>query len=348
MLNKFLFTFAAVATSLACGLYAEGAAGRQAVRWTTNYDEGVQQAKAASKPIVLFFTGSDWCGWCTKLEEEALDTAEFGEAAGGKFIFVKLDFPLYSNQDPQTKAQNKSLQQKYDVRGFPTIVVVDPVQNQPIGTSGYRPGGGKAYADHLLKMVNDYSGYKQKVSALERSKYSGNDLKQLYEKSKELKLVNDSTKIVKKGMESDESLYFLVERYRFLAEEGQINGKECTTLRQQILALDPLNEKEMHYQIALTDFETNCIDMERDNSSPEKAVAPLVAYIDKFGSKDREHLWRLQLIVSQVYLDKNEMPTALKFAQASYESAPACVQPELSRAITNIRSQIHSTRYSNP
>lgn len=347
MFNKILFTCVAVLSTMACCLYAEGAVGRQSVKWITNYDEAVQQSKAASKPMLLFFTGSDWCGWCSKIEEEAIDTPEFAEAAGGKFIFVKLDFPLYSHQDPQTKTQNKALQQKFDVRGFPTIVVLDPVQNQPIGTTGYRPGGGKAFADHLLKMVNDYSGYKQKMGALDRAKYSGNELKQLYEKSKELKISNDATRIVKKGMGSDESLYFLLERYRFLADEGQINGKESVALRQQILSLDPLNEKEMHYQIAVTDFETNCLSMEKESYSPELAVAPLIDYMDKFGSKDKDNLWRLQLIVSQVYLDINEMPTALKYAQASYESAPACVQPELARAITNIRSQIHSSRYSN-
>jgi protein disulfide-isomerase len=293
--------------------------------------------------MLLFFTGSDWCGWCNKIEEEAIDTPEFAEIAGNKFIFVKLDFPLYANQDPQVKAQNKALQQKFDVRGFPTLVIIDPVQNQSIGTTGYRPGGGKAFADHLLKMVNDYSGYKQKIGALDKSKFSGTELKQLYEKSKELRLTNDSTRIVKKGMSSDEAHFFLVERYRFLADEGQIHGKECAALREKIMAHDPLNEHHLQYQIAVIDFETNCDEMDGVNSPTEQAVAPLITYMEKFGGKDKEHLWRLQLLVSQVYLDKNEMTKALKYAQASYEAAPACVQSELSRAISSIRSQIHSS-----
>jgi protein disulfide-isomerase len=341
MLNKLLFVFGAILCVSSFGLIAEQAtSGRATIKWLTNYEQAVQQSKASSKPLVLFFTGSDWCGWCNKLDEEAFETADFASAAGNKFIFLKLDFPLYSNQDQQTKAQNKELQQKFDVRSFPTVIVVDPKKNQQIGVTGYRPGGGKSFADHLNKLVNDYSGYKQKMSALDQSKYSGAALKLIYNKAKELGLALDATKVVQKGMQSDESLYFMAERYRTLADEGQMHSKEAIALKQQLLSLDPLNEKQVHYQIALVEFET----YETENHATDLTVAPVVSYIEKFGSKDKDNLWRLQLLISQVYLDKNEMTSALNYAQLSYESAPCCVQPELARAIQSIRSQIHSSR----
>lgn len=343
MRNKFLFIFFTILSFCSCRIAADNqaasAATRAPIKWQTNYEQAVQQSKAASKPLVLFFTGSDWCGWCNKLDEEAFDTREFAEAAGSKFIFVKLDFPLYSAQDPQVKAQNKELQQKFDVRSFPTVVIVDPKTNQQIGVTGYRPGGGKAFADHLLKTTNDYSGYKQKLGAMDHSKYSGRELKPLYAKAMELGLTSDANKIAKKGAASEESLFFMMEQYRFLADEGQIHSKEAVVLRQQLLNADPLNEKQIHYQVAVVDFET--LSNESDKNT-ESTVAPLTAYIEKFGSKDKENVWRLELLVSQVYLDKNEMEQALKYAEQCHQCAPSCIQPDLARAVQNMRSQIHS------
>jgi protein disulfide-isomerase len=341
MINKLLIMCCSL-IAFSCRLAAENqVAGPATVKWLTNYEEAVQQSKAASKPLVLFFTGKDWCGWCNKLDEEAFETKEFAEAAGNKFIFVMLDFPLYSAQDPKIKAQNKELQQKFDVRSFPTVIVVDPKQNQQIGVTGYRPGGGKAFADYLLKIVNDYSGYKQKIGMIDQ--HSGKELKGLYEKAKQLGLVSDTAKIVKKGMDSSESMYFMTERYRYLADEGQIHSKEAVALKKQLLNADPLNEKQIHYHVAVIDFEALSGETDNENQAIEITVSPLTSYIEKFGSKDKANLWRLQLLISQVYLDKNEMIPALKYVQQSYEAAPSCVQPELSRAVQNIRSQIHSS-----
>ncbi len=122
------------------------------VQWLTNYEEAVKASKSEKKPIVMLFTGSDWCSWCTKLEEEALSSAEFAKDAGNNFIFLKLDFPLNSSQAPEVKAQNKQLQHKFDVRSFPLVVVYDPTTDKKIGSTGYRAGGGKSYADYLNKL----------------------------------------------------------------------------------------------------------------------------------------------------------------------------------------------------
>lgn len=338
MFNK-LLAFCAILSCCMCQLIANQAGRQVSVPWQTNYEQAVQQAKATSKPLLLFFTGSDWCGWCNKLDEEAFETTEFANAAGTQFIFVKLDFPLYSSQDPQLKSQNKELQQKFDVRSFPTVIVVDPKQNQQMGVTGYRPGGGKSFADYLLKMVNDYSGYQKKIGALDKSPFSGEALKQLYHQAQALELTQDVAKITKKGLISDENVFFMKERYKYLAEEGHIHSQEALSLKQKLLKADPDNSKRMHYEIAVTDFEAYIQTMDKEGDSPELAVAPLTEYIEKFGAQDKDNVWRLNILISQVYLDKDKIATALKYAQQSYESAPSSVQPELARAVKNMRSQ---------
>ena len=315
------------------------AANGKTITWLTNYEQAVNQSKEASKPIILFFTGSDWCPWCTTLEDEVLSTSDFAEAAGDKFIFVKLDFPQYSPQDGALTAQNKKLQSKYQIRSFPSIVIIDPAQQQ-IGVTGYRAGGPKAYAQHLLKMVQSYSGYKDKLGKLNQATYSGDDLKQLLAKAQELDLIDDAVRIVKAGMDSDQKLYFQIERYRFLAEEGHIHSDEARGLKKLILESDSKNNQKANFQIAVIEFEAFSEEMEKENYSPEIAVAPLQNYIEKFGNADKENLWRLQMIISQTYLDKNKLSKALQYAQNSFETAPPTVRAEISTSIENIQAQI--------
>lgn len=311
----------------------------QGIAWQTNYEGAVSLAKSNSKPIILFFTGSDWCGWCNRLEEEVFDTPDFAALSKDKFIFVKIDFPLYTALSQQLSSQNKQLKKRFDIRSFPTIVIIDP-QEQQIGTTGYRPGGGSQYAAHLDKLISNYTNYKQKVQTLQEQKLGGEELKKLYQKSKELDLGNDACHIVKLGMESDEKIYFTTERYRFLAEEGMIHGPEATELKQQLLRLDPQNEHHLHYDVAVIEFEASCEEMQKENYSSDLAVAPLIHYISKFGSKDKDNLWRLEMIVSQVYLDKNHLSEALKHAEAACRAAPSTVRPEIASAITSIQSQL--------
>lgn len=336
MFNK-LFFFCAAILAQCCLLMGNNGQSGSGIRWFTNYDEALKQAKSSSQPMLLFFTGSDWCGWCSKLDEEAFNTKEFADAASNKFVFVKIDYPLYSAQDPQIKTQNKQLQQKFSVRSFPTVILFDAQQNQQIGQTGYKAGGGKQYASHLSKMLSDYSSYKQKVSALDNAKFSGSDLKEMHEKAKELGLKTDASKIVQLGIASEQSLFFLTERYRSLSSEGQIQGSEAVAIKQQLLAADPKNDRQIPYQLAVIEFERYCEEREKNNFSADLIVTPLVSYIQNYGGHDKDNLWRLQMIISQVYLDSNQMSKALKYAQQSYESAPSSAQPEIALAIQNIK-----------
>lgn len=339
IMNRFLPVFFAAAACCFSQQLCADAPQAGALPWTTNYEEAAKQAKTNSKPMILFFTGSDWCGWCHKLEDEVLNTSEFIEAAGNKYVFVMLDFPTPNNPiDPKVAAQNKLLKEKYAIRGFPTIIILDSNEKQ-IGNIGYEPGGPKKYAETLDRKVNDFSNYQSKMGAADKKQFSGNELKQLYEKANELGLYNDANKIIALGEASDQKPFFLVERYRFLVGDGRIHDRETRALREKLLSLDPRNENRIPYQVAVIDFEAYCEEMEKEHYSAELAVAPLLSYIKQFGSIDKENLWRLQTIISQVYLDKNDVKAALKFAEESYKVAPPSVQPEIAIAIQNIQKK---------
>jgi len=293
----------------------------QSVEWMTNFEQAAAKAKAESKPLALLFTGSDWCRYCTMLEEEALNTPEFTREAGNRFIFVMVDFPK-KNKPPKPLAdQNEELKKKYRIRGFPTIVILDSNLKE-IGTTGYRPGGGKKYAEHLLEMIKQHTAYSGQMRKLGTSQLSSRELKELYRQAKEFYYLEDANRIVKEGMRSDRADFFKIERFRYLADEGQIHDQEAQQLKNELLAGDPDNRRLTHYQIACIEFEAFSEEMEKERYSPDLAVHPLVSYAEKFGDQDKENLWRLHMIVAQVYRDKREKEKALKHVRCAYECAP--------------------------
>lgn len=311
--------------------YAEGQSSH--ITWQTNYNTAVQEAKTSNKPMVILFTGSDWCTWCIKLEREALDTADFASMAGSKFVFLKLDFPINSTQPPEVASQNKQLQKRFNITGYPSVVVYDAQNDKVIGTTGYKAGGGRNFAAHLLRMIQDNHAYLEKVKNIGSKSLSSTDLKQLYAQATELGYITDAEEITRIGMQSDQKYFFLLERYRQLVDTSLVHSDEAAAIRKELLSSDPDNTNLTYYQLALMDFEASC-------RSGENETTPLVDYIQKFGSNDKDHLWRLQMIISQVYFDKDKLSEALEYAKSSLQSAPEAVQPEIAIAIKNIQAKL--------
>lgn len=123
------------------------------IEWMHNYDQALQMAARDRKPVILYFTGSDWCGWCKKMDQEVFSSPAFAEQVGHKFVFVEIDFPMNSKLPEEQARQNAQLKQRYGVTGYPTVVIVDSKGNF-IGETGYRAGGGKAYAQWLEQFLS--------------------------------------------------------------------------------------------------------------------------------------------------------------------------------------------------
>lgn len=123
----------------------------QSGEWTADYPAAVAAARGSSRHILLFFTGSDWCGWCRKLKAEVLDTETFRSFAGDNLVLVELDFPRRIAQPDAVKQRNQLLQQKYGIRGYPTIVVLDDTGAE-VGRLGYQPGGPGAFLEQLRRL----------------------------------------------------------------------------------------------------------------------------------------------------------------------------------------------------
>jgi hypothetical protein len=122
--------------------------------WLTDYAKAVRQAQRDKKMLLLDFTGSDWCIWCKKLDEEVFAKRQFKKWAGEKFVLVKLDFPRRAKLTPAVQKQNEKLARRYGVNGFPTILVLD-ANERMIARLGYAKGGPDAWIELAEKSIEE-------------------------------------------------------------------------------------------------------------------------------------------------------------------------------------------------
>lgn len=112
--------------------------------WLDNYQNALDQAKIERKPVLLDFTGSDWCGWCMKLDRETFSTPQFKAFAKQRLILVTVDFPKRKPLSPDRQLQNTQLSEQFGVQAFPTLVLLDSDGTEMADYSGYMAGGPKA------------------------------------------------------------------------------------------------------------------------------------------------------------------------------------------------------------
>lgn len=124
----------------------------QEQEWYTDFNKAIEQSTATKKPMMLFFTGSDWCGWCMRLQKEVFKTTEFTTWATENVILVELDFPRRKEQPQEIKTQNAQLGAALKVKGYPTVWFVTAektaegkISLNALGNTGYVAGGPAAW-----------------------------------------------------------------------------------------------------------------------------------------------------------------------------------------------------------
>lgn len=104
-------------------------------KWLQDYSEGLKLARLYNKPLLLFFTGSDWCGYCEQMQENIFKTEEFAKKSKD-YILVELDFPRGFELPENIRMQNDVVMNAFNIEGFPTIVL-ESSNGMPIGGFGY-------------------------------------------------------------------------------------------------------------------------------------------------------------------------------------------------------------------
>jgi thioredoxin-related protein len=117
--------------------------------WLTSLPDAQAKAKTEKKLVFVDFTGSDWCVWCKKLDAETLSKPEFAEYAKTSLVLVELDYPHAKEQPADVKAANAALAKKYQISGYPTLMLMKPDGTVVWKQEGYLPGGPTAWIAKL-------------------------------------------------------------------------------------------------------------------------------------------------------------------------------------------------------
>lgn len=134
---------------------------KEELQWYTDIARAAEVSNATNKPIFAFFTGSDWCVWCKRLQMNVFAKKDFIRWANQNVVLVELDFPRGKQLSPELQQQNNSLQQTFQVQGYPTVWMFFMSRQESgsgyninaLGSLGY-PGGAEPGKEEL-KFISD-------------------------------------------------------------------------------------------------------------------------------------------------------------------------------------------------
>lgn len=236
---KRLFTFLLTITILIL-LFSSAPA---ATTWINNFEAAKKKAVVEKKDMLLFFSGSDWCHWCQKLDKEVFSQEKFAQEAGKDFILVNLDFPRKKELEKSIKEQNQQMQKTYGVRGFPTVILTDAA-GKPYAKTGYQQGGVDVYLTQLHNFQNNNAkkdallAKADQATGLERAKLLDQTLAIIMEDH----LLGDRNKLMEEIVNLD--------------TDNKAGLKEKYILRHKVAPIEKALQKTGNFDQALTDIDT--------------------------------------------------------------------------------------------
>lgn len=120
-------------------------------RFLTNHPAALKLAKELDRPVFAFFTASDWCPVCQRMQKEVLTTPAFRAWAERSVVLLEIDLPN-KEQAKTLKQQNTALKAQYGVSAFPTVHLLSPADGKSLGSvRGLIEGGAETYITELAR-----------------------------------------------------------------------------------------------------------------------------------------------------------------------------------------------------
>lgn len=105
--------------------------------WTMDFEAARKVAAEKKLPILINFTGSDWCGWCKHMDKEVFSQDAWKTYAKDNLMLVWIDFPKDKTLVPEKYVKrNADLSKFFEIEGYPAYIVLDADGKNQIGQLG--------------------------------------------------------------------------------------------------------------------------------------------------------------------------------------------------------------------
>lgn len=106
-------------------------------KWTQDLASAKKYAQEKNLPIMVMFTGSDWCFWCKLMDKDVFAGDAFSKWAKDKLVLVTIDYPKDKTKVPAEYVdRNQQLGREFHVQGVPSYVFLKPDGKTEIGRLG--------------------------------------------------------------------------------------------------------------------------------------------------------------------------------------------------------------------
>lgn len=165
-MNKFLFVI--ITAFLIAVQPATAQHQKHGLTWHTDVEQVYALSQKSGKPVFAFFTGSDWCGWCHKLERAVFEKESFKAWAKKNVILFELDFPRKKQLPQKLAEQNQSLAGFLNVQGFPTVWLFNLDKDSTNGKFSITPYGSLGYPSGSAPGKEDQTFIKNATDILKK------------------------------------------------------------------------------------------------------------------------------------------------------------------------------------
>ncbi len=118
--------------------------------WGEDLAAAKEEASQNGKLLLIAFSGSDWCGWCMKMDKEIYSESKFINGAKKNFVLVMIDNPRdKSILSKLAQKQNPGIIAEYGISGYPCTIIAKPSGEQIKRIGGYQKGGVRAFLNTL-------------------------------------------------------------------------------------------------------------------------------------------------------------------------------------------------------
>ncbi len=133
---------------------AGGASAKRRADWHQELDDALAESKTTGLPVLMLFTGSDWCPPCMALEKNVFGKSAFQTFADEKIVLMKVDKQRRRPPGKRLAEKQDGWMRQYGVSGYPTLLLLDG-DGKLLQKFGYGNQKEDAFIAHVDRMLKD-------------------------------------------------------------------------------------------------------------------------------------------------------------------------------------------------